>query len=60
LFHSAVAIGDPAGPYVLFGEYAGTSYSGVFTSPNRHYFYIIAANATEESQPTPESYVDIA
>lgn len=59
LYHSAVAIDAPAGAYVLFGEYAGTSYSGVFSSPNRHYFYIIAANDTEASLPTPESYVDM-
>jgi len=59
LFHSAVAIGDSAGPYVLFGEYTGTSYLGVVSSPNRHYFYVEAANETETSPPSTEGFLDV-
>ena len=59
LYVSSVALGAVAGEYVLVGQYAVASYTGIFALSQRHFFKVIAGNIDEESIASDSVFVEL-
>ena len=59
LYVSSVAVGAVAGQYVLVGQYAVATHTGIFALAQRHYFYVQAATIDKVSLPCDSVYVEL-
>ena len=60
VWRSVVKVGDPAGDFSLIGEEANEMYLDFdLTKNKRNYYYIIAKNATDRSEPSVVAFDDI-